>query len=149
METLKLTLSVLNEQVAEAAEPKPTPAEHPGKLMCGYSAKGYWMLTNRPDWTEGGTWHSWWVPRYQFVEDVGAIQGLIAEYNENPEKPECEVLTGFDGTGIEVCAWHGHGADFQMYERRLLKFKQFAPALCCAFMFALDGIRRDVEEGEE
>lgn len=125
-QTLHLSLSALNEQVTEAAEPKPKMDGNP------VSPGGYW----KENWDSEKSWH--WVPRYQFVEDVGAILGLMFEKN---------VAFTIDSNSrgkVMIDVWQKNVKHPERAPFYADSFSALAPALCCAFLFALDGIRRDV-----
>lgn len=132
-----LSLSALNEQVTAAVEKKP---KHRPKASGELSPGGYWKAVD--DATPHGL-H--WEERFKFTADEGAIQRLIrgkkrfVRVDVYFRDKGCFVIDVAFRKNIDMWiteTWDGN------------KKTPLAPALCCAFLFALDGIRRDVVAGE-
>lgn len=127
--TITLSLAALNEAVTETVEARP---EHSPNQW----GTKYW----RAEWISREK-ENVWMPVIDFTADVGAIMDLIIE-------KEAAV------------SWNGHcktqrvfgtfraGGPFRNGTWDFEDRNQLAPALCCAYLFARDGIRREVREGE-
>lgn len=148
MQTQRVSLSRLNEMITETVEARPTelpPAHTVFYNINNYSQ--YWNLAAPEREYE----KSYFIPAKDFTDDEGAILRLIRD-------KKCRIEIALLPGGFCVAAynpdnppnqtWAGDAKPPRWYWQEWYGDENtpLAPALCCAYYFALTGILLEIEE---